>query len=105
MSANTPFTVSDQQVADFERDGFLVVQNFVSKDQVEKLRKRMRELIQEGFDLNKHAACVFSTEKDEVCFTSQIFFLIVSVFYHYSVAPKTSTFLIQQTRFPSSWKI
>ena len=58
--------ITEQQVADFDRDGFLIIKDFVSKEQIAQLRTRMKELIDAGFDLNKHSASVFSTEKDDV---------------------------------------
>ena len=61
------YKLTDQQKQDFDRDGFLVIKNFVAKETCDALRVRIKDIIDKGFDLNKHSASVFSTEKDDVC--------------------------------------
>jgi phytanoyl-CoA hydroxylase len=60
-----------QQLADYQRDGFLVLENFVSVESCDALRKRALELVT-GFELQGKAS-IFSTE--EQTRTSDNYFL------------------------------
>lgn len=62
--------LSEGQRADFERDGFLVVRDFLSSATCERLRDRARELV-EGFDPS--TVSIFSTK--EQTRTSDDYFL------------------------------
>jgi tetratricopeptide (TPR) repeat protein len=43
-----PMQITQEQLAAYHRDGYLVVENLVSPDMVEALRKRLREYTHEG---------------------------------------------------------
>jgi phytanoyl-CoA hydroxylase len=43
-----PMQITQEQLAAYHRDGYLVVENLVSPDEVEALRKRLREYTHEG---------------------------------------------------------
>lgn len=63
--------LSSRQLADYERDGFLVIENFVSRDSCRTLRERAAELIA-GFD-PEGVRSIFSTH--EQARTSDDYFL------------------------------
>lgn len=54
--------LNPEQVAQYERDGFLVIPNFTSKDEVDAMRKSAEEIV-EAFQPSSFT--VFST-KDQV---------------------------------------
>jgi phytanoyl-CoA hydroxylase len=60
-----------EQLAQYDADGFLVLENFVSLDECDRLRERARELVRE-FDASSHVS-VFSTR--EQTRTSDEYFL------------------------------
>ena len=48
MTATTKRTLSDKQIADFERDGFLAVRNFLAKEEVDEIRNCFMAVNAEG---------------------------------------------------------
>ncbi len=63
--------LTEHQLADYERDGFLVIENFVNRDTCETLKRRADELVA-GFEV-EGIASVFSTQ--EQTRTSDDYFL------------------------------
>lgn len=53
--------MTNQQLASYERDGFLVIENFASRDECERLKRRAEELVRD-FD-PRGGASIFSTRE------------------------------------------
>ena len=53
--------LSTQQLASYERDGFLVIENFASREECERLKRRAEELVRD-FD-PRGGASIFSTRE------------------------------------------
>src|SRR5215813_101530 len=63
--------LSPQQLASYERDGFLVIENFISREESERLKQRAEELVH-NFD-PRGVISIFSTR--EQTRTSDEYFL------------------------------
>jgi len=60
MSEHADFNLSEEQIKSFHENGFLIIENFVSDDEIEMLRNRTKELIEEEFAPEKNHT-IFST--------------------------------------------
>lgn len=63
FKASTPFELSPEMIASYQRDGVLVIEDMISRDDCQALMQRMDELV-DGFDVNEHH-CIFSAVSNE----------------------------------------
>ena len=64
MSAESEFVFSAKEVAQFNRDGYFVIENFLTEEKCDSLRKRCYDIV-ENEDFSGHPTITFNTRENQ----------------------------------------